>query len=51
MMRFMQKNMHKTYDKTIITYFSKKSIYISRKKLMYIELGIPNITYYVDKNT
>lgn len=47
----MQKFLYKTYDETIITYFSKKSIYISRKKLMYIELGIPNITYYVDKNT
>ncbi len=46
----MQKFLYKTYDETIITTFRKNQC-ISRKKLMYIELGIPNITYYVDKNT
>jgi hypothetical protein len=46
----MQKFLYKTYDETIITTFRKNQC-ISRKKLMYIKLDIPNITYYVDKNT
>lgn len=46
----MQKFLYKTYDETIITTFRKNQC-ISRKKLMYIKLRIPNITYYVDKNT